>query len=378
MQYTDQCLEMSHLRIVPNTLSQSVTFVVEVIVHAQPTEVPPAGGTGLRQGVVSGLRSHVDLSSVGPSRNQVPLPADVFGSSDHDMDLGGDDLVPLEHHLASGHLSSPHPSLDTTQAALGKHLVIHVTLLQVPQWPECVCQAPVIMGPQQSLAGHISKVSRLASDGDRHTMALAASLQEELAALRQRVDKQECLASQHEGDQAEDEDECPPVRCGLRSFRGFITDTWPDYVTQLDPSGHMSCSIAMVLLDLSFEEEHPSCTIVMQVESTLPLSPLLLGVQSFFERHLQGQREEDPIYDLPESLVVFKLSRGDRLEGECGFHLAQPKMFGCNPWSYKVGSHTSSCRLWRIATSPSFWCPPIGPLSHCGRVDGRGAAEDAV
>ncbi len=38
-------------------------------------------------------------------------------------------------------------------------------------------------------------------------MALVASLQEELAALRQCVDSQARWASQHEGDEAEDEDE---------------------------------------------------------------------------------------------------------------------------------------------------------------------------
>ena len=40
------------------------------------------------------------------------LPADVFGALDHGKDLGGDDMAPLEHHLASG--PSAHPSLDAT------------------------------------------------------------------------------------------------------------------------------------------------------------------------------------------------------------------------------------------------------------------------
>ena len=66
------------------------------------------------------------------------------------------------------------------------------------------------------------------------------------------------------------------------------------------------------------------------------MSPLLLGVQSFLDRHLQGRREEDPVYDLAESLASFKLSRGDRPEREQSFRLTQPKIFGCNPQSYRV------------------------------------------
>ncbi len=115
-----------------------------------------------------------------------------------------------------------------------------------------------------------------------------------------------------------------------------MADTLLDYVPQPDPSGHMPCSIALASLDRSFEEERRSRALDVQVESALPLSPVLLGVQTFLDRHLQGRREEDPIYDLSESLVSFKLSRGDRLERERGFRLAQPRMFGCNPRSYRV------------------------------------------
>ena len=43
-----------------------------------------------------------------------------------------------------------------------------------------------------------------------------------------------------------------------------------------------------------------------------------------------------------------------------------------------IGSHTSSCRLWRIATSPNFQHSPISLSSYCGRVNGQRAAEDAV
>ncbi len=67
-------------------------------------------------------------------------------------------------------------------------------------------------------------------------MALVASLREELAALCQRVDSQECSASQHEGDEAEDEDECPTVKHHLCSFQCFVTDMLKDYVPHPDPS----------------------------------------------------------------------------------------------------------------------------------------------
>ncbi len=140
-------------------------------------------------------------------------------------------------------------------------------------------------------------------------MALAASLQEELAALCQWVDSQEQSASQHEVDEAEDKDKHPAVRCRLRSFRRFVTDTLPDYVPQLDPSGHAPCSIALASLDRFFEQERRSRAIDVQVESALLLSPLLLGVQSYLDRRLQGRREEDPIYDFSESLAAFKRSQ---------------------------------------------------------------------
>ena len=167
------------------------------------------------------------------------------------------------------------------------------------------------MGPLQSSAGRVPEATnydRLTSDEDQYTKALVTSLQEELAALRQCVDNQEHSASHHEGDEAEDQDEHPAVRGHLHSFWCFAMDMLPDYVPQPDPSGHMPCSIALVLLDLSFKEEHHSCTIDVQIKSALPLSLLLLVLQSFLDRYLQGQREEDPVFDLSESLAAFKLS----------------------------------------------------------------------
>ncbi len=143
-------------------------------------------------------------------------------------------------------------------------------------------------------------------------MALVASLREDLAALHQWVESQERTASQHDGDEPEDEDERLAVKRHLHSFRRFVTDSLPDYVPQPDPSGHAPCSIALASLDRSFEEERCSHAIDVQVESALPLSPLLLGVQTFLDRYLQGRREEDPIYDLSESLAAFKLWAGAR------------------------------------------------------------------
>ena len=168
-----------------------------------------------------------------------------------------------------------------------------------------------------SLAGHTPEVAEYSwptSDGDPCTMALVASLQEELAGLHLGVDSQECSASHGEGDEAEDDNERPAVRRRLWTFRRFVTHMLLDYVPQPDPSGHAPCSIALASLDRSFEEERCLCTVDMQIESALPLSPLLLGVQSFLDRYLQDRHEEDLILDLSESLAAFKLSRGDPLE----------------------------------------------------------------
>ena len=106
--------------------------------------------------------------TVGHSLDRTLLPADVFGSRDHDMDLGDDDMTPLEHYLASRPSSSPHPSLGATLAALGKRSVTHVVLPQALSPPKRLRQtpcmagsatAPVVMGPLQSSAGRAPKVA---------------------------------------------------------------------------------------------------------------------------------------------------------------------------------------------------------------------------
>ena len=53
-------------------------------------------------------------SSVGHSLDQAHLPADVFGFPDLNVDLGVDDMAPLEHQFASGPSSFPCPLLDVT------------------------------------------------------------------------------------------------------------------------------------------------------------------------------------------------------------------------------------------------------------------------
>ncbi len=177
------------------------------------------------------------------------------------------------------------------------------------------------MGPPQSLLRHAPEVA----DYSWLTSALC-----------QCVDSQECLASHNDGDEAEEEDEHPVVGHHLHKFWRFITDTLLDYVPQLDPSGHAPCSIMLASLDHSFQEEHRSCTIDLQVQSALPLGPLLLGVQSFLDHYLLGHCAEDPVYDVSGSLTALKLSHGNWLERECGFCLTQPKMFGYDPQSYRV------------------------------------------
>ncbi len=122
----------------------SVTPVAEVV-HAPPA-VHPTGGTSLQAAIVLGPHSHVVPSSVVCSRDLASLPADFFGSLDDDMDLGGDAMAPLEHHLASGPSSSPHPSLDMTRATSGKCLVMHDTLPQVHPPPKHVGQVPGMAG----------------------------------------------------------------------------------------------------------------------------------------------------------------------------------------------------------------------------------------
>ena len=61
------------------------------------------------------------------------------------------------------------------------------------------------------------------------------------------------------------------------------------------------------------------CTVNLQVESALPLSPLLLGVQFYMDRYFQGCREEDPVFDISGSLIAFKRSCCDQPEREHGF-----------------------------------------------------------
>ncbi len=125
------------------------------------------------------------------------------------------------------------------------------------------------MGPPQSSAGHAPEVaiySQPALDGDRCTTALVASLWEELAALCQRVDSHKRSASQHDGEEAEDEDKHPAVRRCLRSSRCFVMDTLPDYIPKPVPAGHAPCFIVLASLDRLFEEEHRSCAIDVQVK----------------------------------------------------------------------------------------------------------------
>ncbi len=135
-------------------------------------------------------------------------------------------------------------------------------------------------------------------------MALVASLWEELPSLRTHVASQEHSASHNDGDEAEDEDKHLAVGCRLHSFRRYVSDLLLDYVPQPDPSGHAPCSIVQASLDCYFEEEYCSHTIDLHVESALPLSPLLLGMQASLDRYLQDHCEEVPVSDLSESLAA--------------------------------------------------------------------------
>ena len=105
---------MLHLHVVPDTSTKLVAPAAEVVIHAPPAEVHPTGSTGLWPGFILGPCSRVAPSSVSHLRNQPLLLANVFGSPDHDEGLDGDDMAPLEHHLASGSLSSPHPWHDSS------------------------------------------------------------------------------------------------------------------------------------------------------------------------------------------------------------------------------------------------------------------------
>ena len=102
---------MSCLHVVPDTSSQSVAPAVEVVVHIPPMEVRSTGGNSLCLDIVLGVHPRVAPASVGGLCDHAHLSADVFRSPDHDMDLGSDNMAPLEHHLASGPLYSPHRSL---------------------------------------------------------------------------------------------------------------------------------------------------------------------------------------------------------------------------------------------------------------------------
>ncbi len=177
---TEQCPGVSHLHVVPDTLTKSVTPAVEVVIHVLPVEVVEAFlafGQALFQACMAPL-------AVGHSCDQAHLPTDVFSSLDLDVDVGVADMAPLEYHLAYWPSLSPHPSLDATQATSGKHSVVNTPLPQAPPLPKhahlapCTAgsaNAPVIMGPPQSLAGCTPKVadySWLTSDEDWRMMAI--------------------------------------------------------------------------------------------------------------------------------------------------------------------------------------------------------------
>ena len=67
--------------------------------------------------------------------------------------------------------------------------------------------------------------------------------------------------------------------------------------------GNGLCYIALASLGSSFKEGG-SCTVDTQVESVLPVSPLLLRIHSYLDHYLQGRWEEDPVYYLSESLSI--------------------------------------------------------------------------
>ncbi len=133
-----------------------------------------------------------------------------------------------------------------------------------------------------------------------------------------------------------------------------------DDVPQPDPSGHAPCSIALALLDHSFEEERRSHTIDVQVESALPLSQLLLGVQSFLDRYLHGCHEEDPIFDLSESLAAFSSPEGIGRSTSVGFASPSQRCLAVTHGATgsglrrRIGSPISWCRLWWTVITPSF------------------------
>ncbi len=138
------------LNIVPDTLVELVASAVEGVIQALPSGVHYTDGTCLQPCIVSGPCSHVAPWSVGCSHNLAHLPAKVFGSPDCDVDLGADDMAPMEHQLASWPSSSPHPSLDVTQAALRKCSVAHALLPQAPPLPKSMCLAPCTVGSTYS------------------------------------------------------------------------------------------------------------------------------------------------------------------------------------------------------------------------------------
>ncbi len=80
-------------------------------------------------------------------------------------------------------------------------------------------------------------------------VALVASLHEELVDSCQQIDSQECSAVHAEGNDGEDEDECPAVKRHLCSFYQFVLDMLPDSTPRPDPSGHATCPINLASLD---------------------------------------------------------------------------------------------------------------------------------
>ncbi len=343
-----QALAIAHPKVVSRTLQN---------LSSGTGTAPPADHSTPR----SGLKVELQVAQRGPhsslgrrsswtSHVAATLPPEIFGSPDPT------NVVPLGTRLAGVSLTPPNvqrsvppirpaslftrpasvpPRPDRVQAEPAKRPASPPPLATKRQRvipaasgrPEV---APT-MGPTQAEA-----CGRPPSP-DRQTAALVASLRQELADLRQRVEEQDARSSARQAEEdAGEEDERPAVARRLRSFRRFVTESLPDYVAQPDPADSGSCSLALASLDRSFEEDRRSRAVDQMVESALPLSPLLVGAQQALDRHLQGRAPDVPLYSVSEPLSSFRLHRGDKAEQDRGFKLAAPRMYGCNPRSYKI------------------------------------------
>ena len=200
--------------------------------------------------------------------------------------------------------------------------------------------AQVVMGPPVVPQGP-----------DRQTQALIAAMRAEIESLRDKVDaSQEAAQARNEDAGSDDEEvEKSASKRRMRAFRRFVGEILPGYVPQPDPDTLGSHGIALSNLDASFDEERRATKVEHLLDSALPLSPLLGGIQNHLDRFLQGSELPQQLYCLDRPLSEFNLSRSSRGELDRVFKPGAPQVYGCNTLRYRVRASQDSPQSYLIA-----------------------------